>query len=448
MTTRRDFLRTSLAGGIAVTSMSLPAAAQAQTPGYKALVCILLDGGMDSFDCLVPNTTNDYNRWSGYRQSMLKGYDPGQRDMSSLHALTTAGSPNLGFVPEMADMATLYNEGSMAIVSNVGPLVQPTTAAQVAAGTAQLPPRLESHNDQLAIWQTMAPDGQATGWAGRFIDQFGDLDPLARITVGRPAPMAPSDLSPGITLSRGSLTLPLGMGESRIYGSPWLPSQFERHYRGQNRSYSNILMQEVLNAQNRALDGSISLQDALAIQTAGGAVARPGNDLSNDLAMVADVIAHHQQTGVSRQVFCVQMYGFDTHANQADRLPPLQAELSEALLSFHRGMEAIGMENDVTTFTVSDFGRTLVGNSNGTDHGWGGMSFVVGGAVNGGRFVGNVPPYSTGHGQDWRRGALIPETSIEQFGSALGSWFGVDNAGLDNVFPNRGRFDMNATQIF
>lgn len=447
MTTRRDFLKTGLASGVAISTMSLPAA-KAQFTDYKALVCVVLDGGMDCFDSLVPNTTNDYNRWKSYRSNMLNTYDAGQRDMSSLRALTTGGSPNLGFVQEMDALATLYNEGNLAVVSNVGPLDRPTTKADVDAGTAVLPPRLESHNDQLAIWQTMKPDGQANGWPGRLVDQFGDLNALSRITVGRPSPVTPSDLSPGITLSNNALTLPLGMHETRIFGSPWLPSQFEKHYRGTNRQYQNILMQEVQAAQNRALDGSIALQDALATQNVGGSVGIGGNPLSYDLAMVADVIAHNQQMGVGRQVFCVQLYGFDTHAFQADRLPPLQKNFSDAMLSFHRAMESIGMDQDVTCFSVSDFGRTLLANSNGTDHGWGSMSFVIGGAVNGGRFVGNPPPYTLGHNQDWRRGALIPEISVEQYGSALGTWFGVDNAGLDAVFPNRSRFDMNAVQLF
>ena len=174
-----------------------------------------------------------------------------------------------------------------------------------------------------------------------------------------------------------------------------------------------------------------------------------GNKLSEQLAAVMSMVRARSYHKAKRQVFVVSMSGFDTHKNEVSSLPPRQVQLAEALARFDAALEKKGDGDKVTTFTVSDFGRTLAANASGTDHGWGGHHFVVGGAVKGGRVVGELTPPTLDHDQAWaKRGGLIPTIAIEQYGAALGRWFGVPASDLGAVFPNLGRFDANAVDIF
>jgi uncharacterized protein (DUF1501 family) len=152
--------------------------------------------------------------------------------------------------------------------------------------------------------------------------------------------------------------------------------------------------------------------------------------------------------GFERQIFNVVIRGWDSHNNQFEAVPAMQRQLAGALYDFHRTMQSIGLDQQVTAFTISDFGRTLQANATGTDHGWGAHQYVVGGAVRGGRVIGQVPPYDLGHDQEWRRGSMIPTIAIDQYGAALGRWFGVDEAGINAVFPKLNRFDPFAVDLF
>lgn len=445
MTDRRTFLKTSLAAG--VTMSALPAFAQKPADDYKALVCVMLMGGMDSQDCLVPTGPADYERWAKLRSSLLEPLSDGSRARENLMALGEGGQ-GFGFVPELDGLAQLYRRGDLAVVANAGPLIEPVTKRELESDRSKRPPRLASHNDQRSIWQTMAPEGAPTGWGGRMLDALGKGSDLSGVSIKANASFVVGETAPGVTIAPGGVKLPFGVGRTGKKGPTELSRLLEEHFRGVGQNPSGIFERDVLVAQRRAYDVSVQLSGLLEETSAGDNAKLAQNRLSEQLAMVAKLISVHKQLGLSRQVFAVRLGGFDTHRNQFGTLPKLQKVLGDALLAFQDSLNGLGVANNVTTFTISDFGRTLVSNATGTDHGWGGHAYVMGGAVSGGRVVGKIPPYAVGHDHDWRRGAMIPTISIEQYGASLGSWFGLDADGLNAVFPNLGRFDRDAVRLF
>lgn len=438
MTTRRDFLRTSLAGGLAMGSMA-PFSASAQSSGYKALVFVLLKGGMDAHDTLIPTNANAYSTWTSARQSLIGDGVGTSRDLSGLRPLGTAGSPEFGLPPELATLGELYDDGDLAIMANTGPLEEFATRQQVLDGTVRTPPRLASHNDQRSIWQTGLPEGGTVGWGGRFMDSLGSFDALSRINVGEPHPWVSSEDAPGLRLAGYGLNYPTGVGRDGVPTEP-VEMAMLRHYRHEGRSFNNVFMQDVARAQRDAYDAADTLIDVLADTTMRERFTHPTERLSRHMTTVAKIIQARNTFGINRQIFFVSMKGFDVHGGQMAGTPALYGEVSRGLTQFYAVMKELGLQNDVTTFTVTDFGRTLQSNPSGTDHGWGGHQFVIGGAVNGGKVYGEMPLSEFGHDQDWRRGALIPTTSVEQYAEQLGRWFGVSESGLDSALPNRGRF--------
>jgi len=406
----------------------------------------MLFGGMDSQDCLVPTAAQPYATWRKARTSLLDGVDLPNRDRSSLIGLGKRGQ-GFGFVPELSGFAELYNRGDLAVVANAGPLIQSTTRQEIVDRTAFLPPRLASHNDQRSIWETLSGEGAATGWGGRMIDQLSVGSDLASIAIKGAASFVVGNSSPGVTIPPGGVKLPFGTARKDFKAAPQLSKMLEQHFRGVNASTQGVFEEDVLNYQRRAYDSTVKLAALLKKNKAGDTARIKRNRLSEQLAMVAKLISVREQLGLSRQVFAVRLGGFDTHRNQFGQLPVLQQQLSEALLAFQNTLNEMGVAKQVTTFTASDFGRTLVSNPTGTDHGWGGHHFVMGGAVRGGKVVGEIPPYDVGHDLDWRRGAMIPSISIEQYGGELGRWFGLDNDQLAGVFPNIGRFDADTVRF-
>jgi uncharacterized protein (DUF1501 family) len=448
MSTRRNFLKAAIAGSSALAAGGSLGRAAAQGSDYKALVCINLHGGADAQDFLVPNSASEYARWAELRAELLGGANPASRERSALLPLGGSGDPAFGFVPELSPFKELYDRGRLAVVGNVGPLLGTTSRADLTTNKSLLPPRLGSHNDHQSIWQTGGIDGTPVGWAGLLVDELGETDALSRVTVGQARPLAASNLSVGVRLRNRNMQLPRGWGQDRFYGSSELPSLIERNLTGRTERYGNMFMREVVKAQTAALQTASSLSDILTQSTIGTSVAIQGNALSEDLGLVADLIAAAPSFGINRQVFVVSIGGWDSHADHFSMVPDLQTQLARAMKSFTDVMEANGLGDQVTTFTLSEFGRTLQGNSSGTDHGWGGYAYVAGGAVRGGRVVGEIPPYDIGHDQDWRRGAMIPTLSVEQYAASLGRWFGVDEAGISRILPNLSRFDPYAVDLF
>ena len=456
MTTRRDILRGAAAfGGAGLVSAALPgfsALAQGQG-GYKALVCVFLAGGMDGHDTVIPRDEASYAEWAGVRAQLLDLYarrSDSSRTRGALRAVGAQGDGRaFGLAPQMGRVADLYGERRAAILANVGPLVAPTTAEQAKRNQVPLPPRLMSHNDQQSVWQSLSPEGAASGWGGRMVDLIASSrSPYAAVSVsGNPVFLA------------GPRSMPLFVGTDEVrevlrnssewsHGSSEVPAALREHFVASASGLNNHLASDHQNAQRTAVAVINELADLAGRTEAGADVALPGNDLSAQLATVARLISLRGDVGVDRQVFFVQLGGFDTHKEQAFALPRLQQALSDAMASFYRWTERAGLADSVTTFTASDFGRTLTTNADGTDHGWGNHHVVVGGAVRGGRIVGSVPPAVEDHDQDFGRGRLVPTVSTAQYAASLGRWFGLSDGQLADVLPGLRRFDAGGAGLF
>ncbi len=444
---RREFLNLS-AGAAASTGlvatfggMQRALAATSDLSGYKALVCVFLVGGNSSFNWIVPSSSSAYATYKSSRGNLALA----QGTLLSLNG--TAGDGNTyGMHPSCPELRALFNKGAAAIIGNVGTLVKPTTAAQARANAVALPPQLFSHIDQQTLWQTsIANSMENYGWAGRVADLFasqGKVANLARnINVG------------GANYwQEGRETIPYVLGEN---GAPVLQTTSNGGYRNGSRrqaalailnqafSHGNPLVREYASIQRNAEDKVSLVNSAFA---AAGDVnvefpAMPGDsNLGAQLRQVARMIKARAKIGDSRQIFFVSMNGFDTHNGELETQKGLLQILSKNLNTFWNALGEMGMQNNVTTFTASDFGRSLNSNGDGSDHGWGGHAFVLGGAVVGGRIYGKMPSLAINGPDDYGSGRVVPTTSTDQYAATLSRWFGVNDADLDVVFPNLRNF--------
>ena len=464
---RRHFLRVaaassalSVGAGLTPWPGRMMTAHAADTTNYKALVCVFLFGGLDSHDILLPYDTESYNRFASIRQSLLSTYN-GTRARESLLPLLPAnaakfGSRQFAMPPEFAKLKGLFDRGRAAMVANVGPLLEPVTAQAFADGAARVPSRLFSHNDQQSTWQASAPEGAQLGWGGLFAD--------AAITAGanRTAPefttCAMAGVGPFLT---GNIASPYQVSVNGTAGVDALAglgvaggSEYRRflqstenRLRAQGFNGRNILAKDVANLYRDSIDTN-KIFDAARASAATINTEFPAGGLGSQLRAVAETISIRDALSASRQIFFVGIGGFDTHSNQAFDLPGLLGEIDGALTAFDSAMQELGVGDQVTTFTASDFGRTLAVNGNGTDHGWGGHHIVMGGAVQGNRILGDVPPAQLGHDLDAGNGRLIPGLAIEQLADPLGRWWGLSDNEIAAALPNLRNFDPAGLNLF
>lgn len=429
----------------------------ADASGYKALVCVFLFGGMDNNDFLLP-ADGQYDDFAFVRQSLL-AEQGASRAKENLLALSPDNGTSDGSVwalpPEMPGTKSLFDAGNAAIVSNVGPLIQPVTQQEYYAQTVPLPPRLFSHNDQQATWQASAPEGAQFGWGGLFADAFlsggANPDSLAFTTI------AATDVGPFLTgeqafpyrvnPSGASQVFLLGDANDGSTGEDSFQQRFLRHLRGENYRGNHIIRGDMAAAFANALDTNASYNQARA-SAIPLMTEFPMGNLGSQLRSVAETIAVRNELGVSRQVFFVGTGGFDTHSEQAQDLPALLAELDATVSAFYQATEELGIADEVTLFTASDFGRTLAVNGDGTDHGWGAHHMVVGGAVRGRQLLGTPPPPAIDNPFDAGAGAAIPQFSVEQFAEPLGQWFGLTEDELTGALPALNNFDRGALPLF
>jgi uncharacterized protein (DUF1501 family) len=458
--TRREFL---LQTGHACLGYALGAAAfaagvqrfsvinaLAQGADYKALVCVFLAGGNDGNNVIVPLSTTDYEAYASVRSGSGLAIS---RDALLPITPPRIGSP-FGLHPSLAELQTLWADQKLSVVCNVGPLVQPLTREQYLSGSPR-PYQLFSHSDQVAQWQTSIADRVAsTGWGGRTADRF----PPHR--TGFPMMTA---LSGGI-FTRGQSTSPLSVAAApTALNQVLVLNGFGTAADEQARARSMELLR-TLDA-SAALVGSESqtTQQALDIgKTLNADVSLatvfPNTTLGNQLKQVAKLIkfnASSSALGLTRQIFFCQLGGFDTHQNQLATQASLLTQVSQGIKAFYDASVELGMANQISTFTLSDFGRTLqpagTGNAAGSDHAWGNHHIVVGGAVRGGDFYGVDGPGGTvfpvprlgGPNDADSRGRWIPTASVEQYAATLASWYGVSAADIPLVFPNIGRFSAS-----
>lgn len=441
---RRAFLRRgtalSLAAGAAPWALSLAAMgeAAAQTASdYKALVCVFLYGGNDHSNTVVPYDQASYDAYFNLRSNIA--LDRAALAGTVLNPTTPlAGGRQYALAPGLAPLVPLFNAGRMAVLLNVGTLVEPTTKAQYSARSVSLPPKLFSHNDQQSYWQSSLPEGARTGWGGRIGDLFASGNgnsTFTCISVSGNAVYLTGQSAVQYQVGSGGAVAVNGI-KNPLFGSSACSAAL-RALVTQPRAH--LLENEYTTVTRRSVESNDQLTAAMAGVTL-PTVFPTGNNLGDQLRTVARIIAARNALGAKRQVFFVSMGGFDTHDALATAHPALMTRLGDALAAFQQATVDLGVANEVTTFTASDFGRTLVSNNDGSDHGWGSMQFVLGGAVRGASFVGTPPAVASNGADDVGQGRLLPTLSVEQMGGTLANWFGASPSDQLLLLPNLANF--------
>ncbi|HTY03612.1 MAG TPA: DUF1501 domain-containing protein [Rhodocyclaceae bacterium] len=413
------------------------AAAQTATD-YKALVCVFLYGGNDHGNTLVPYDATNY---AAYRTIRANLATPQANLAATLLTPATAlpSGMQLAMAPQLASLKSLFDQGKLAVQLNVGPLIVPTTVAQYRSGSVPLPPKLFSHNDQQSIWQSSRPEGSITGWGGRIGDLFlggNSTSALTCMSVTGNAVYLAGQTAVQYQVSTSGAVAVRGV-KSSLYGSAACAAELRTLI---TNSSSHSLENEYAVVTRRSLDTEALVTSAVAAAPVFTTVFNTSNSLAMQLQMVAKMIAARGTLGVTRQVFLVSMSGFDLHDNLLSQHPVLLTSVNEALASFYGATVELGIANNVTTFTASDFGRTLTSNGGGSDHGWGGHHVVIGGAVQGGQFYGSAPAIAVNGPDDVGQGRLLPTTSVDQYAATLAAWFGVADSSMATIVPNIGNF--------
>jgi uncharacterized protein (DUF1501 family) len=465
MISRRQLLeRAGAAGlaagmGLATALQSFPARA-ADVSGYKALVCIYLGGGQDCHDFILPYDQNSYTRYAQIRQLLLQSYadhegrtpDTCSRARGNLLELQLANpipGSTRGFAlsPNYPLLHGLFHSGKAAVVANVGPLTRHITRAAYVDNSIPKPLRLFSHNDQTSTWQSFQVEGAQIGWGGRFADvalaSGANTDPVfTSLSVSGNVVFLAGQNARQYQMSDAAIRelqnyALLGSGQN----SQLARTLIEQHFRSAGATRGNLFERDIVNATARSIDANAVFRDAKALAPPLN-TAFPGSQLGAQLRAIAEAISARSALGANRQVFFANATsGFDTHAAQAVNLPRLQTEVDGAMAAFYAAMVELGLENQVVQFTASDFGRTLTVNGDGTDHGWGGHHLVVGGAVDGRKMFGVVPPYDLDHDFDAGHGRLIPTLAVQQYAATLGRWFGLSSGELHQALPGLSHFD-------
>jgi uncharacterized protein (DUF1501 family) len=448
---RRAFLRRagalSLAGTAAPWAINLAAMAEASAAtatDYKALVCVFLYGGNDYANTLVPYDSTNYALYQGLRPTLAHS-----RSALAATALAPARAPvdrngiarAYALAPALSPLAPLFQSGKMGVMLNVGTLVQPTTKQQYLTHAVPVPPKLFSHNDQQSIWQATSPEGARIGWGGRMGDLLeagnGNATFTCVNTSGNAVYMAGGhavqyQVSPHGAPVINALSKPLLGSQACTDALRTLITQ----------PRSQLLEAEYNRVTSRAITANGTLASALAGSPALTTAFPSGNDLGDQLKMVARMISAASTLGAKRQVFFVSLGGFDTHDGLMTTHPKLLASVGSALAAFYAATQELGVADKVTSFTASDFGRTLTVNSDGSDHGWGSMHFMLGGAVKGGNYYGTAPLVANDGEDDVGQGRLLPTTSVEQYAATLGKWLGIADSDLLQLLPNLANYSQ------
>lgn len=437
---RRAFLQRSGMLGLAAATpwaMNLAAlgeaAAQTATD-YKALVCVFLFGGNDYANTLIPYDQASYNAYAGLRSNIA--IDRGSLAGTVLNpASALPGGRQYALAPGLAPLLPIFNAGKMATLLNVGTLVQPTTKAQYAARSVPLPPKLFSHNDQQSYWQSLSPEGATSGWGGRIGDLFAagnGNSTFTCISVAGNAVYLSGQSAVQYQVTIGG-AVPVNGIKNPLFGSAACSTALQGLMTAPR---AHLFESEYARISKRSVDSTDQITTALAANPPLATVFPAGNSLASQLSMVARLIQARNALGARRQVFFVSLGGFDTHDSLLATHPVLMATVGNALGAFYNATVELGMANQVTSFTASDFGRTLVSNKDGSDHGWGSMHFVLGGSVLGKSFVGTAPVIANNGPDDVGQGRLLPSLAVDQFAATLGTWFGVSATDQASVLPN------------
>jgi uncharacterized protein (DUF1501 family) len=438
MLSRRNFIQAGAAtvGTLALRPFGLLPAMAQSAGNYRALVCVFLFGGNDSNNTVVPMDDASFQAYTSIRGSLaLTSSELTQT------VLSVSNAP-YAFHGKLAEVASMFSSKELAVVANAGSLVQPLTRVQYQAAQAPIPLNLFSHADQQLQWQTSIAQGNSpTGWAGRVADYLASqkinasnfpafLSVAGNTLEGQGAATQPVAIAPGQTLTLKGF-------------SSSAPSQARLNALTTLLTSDNglSLAQAANNTMANSITDAAALEAALAKATA-LKTQFPSTSLGSQLQQVAQIIQVQPYLGMSRQIFFCSLGGFDTHAGELETHNNLYPQLSQALAAFYAATQELGVANNVTTFTESDFSRTFQPTTtDGSDHAWGSHHLVLGGAVQGGQIYGQFPQFELGGPNDTdTRGRWIPTTSIDQYGATLCSWFGIPDSALATIFPNLANF--------
>ena len=449
--TRRHFLK-KLALGVGSASilatqskLQLMQSAMAMSSDYsglsdhKSLVCVFLFGGNDSHNMLVPYEQDAYNQYRSVRSDLAINRDsllPLKGNEYALH-------------PSMPELQTLFNQDKLAVMGNVGSLIEPTSRINYQNESVQLPADLFSHNHQQEFWETGTTATGSTrqpGWGGRMTDMLisanADQNFPALFSVSGNSVWQRGEKSLDFVLNPNS-----GVEQIKAFTDKSWPrykrSRIAAWQKILQQSSSSLLNQQLSNAYIRADERVSYLVDHYALAPELTTVFPEEGSFGKQLSTVAKMISIRENLGMKRQIFFVGLGGWDTHGNQlvdhAERL----ATLNKGLHSFYKATEELNVQDSVTTFTASEFGRSLSINGDGTDHAWAGHQLVMGGAVNGGTIHGEMPQLILDGPDDAQdTGRLIPKQSVDQYGATLGKWMGMSNSDLLDIFPNLSNFNQ------
>ncbi len=453
---RRAFLQRasslSVAGVAAPWALNLAAMAEASAANandYKAIVCVYLNGGNDNNNTLIPYDSTSYNAYQSLRPSLAIGRDTLAATLlqPSVAPVDAAGfNRQYALAPGLAPLLPLFNAGRMSVLLNVGTLVQPTSKLQYTNKSVALPPKLFSHNDQQSIWQSSQPEGAVSGWGGRMGDLLMSGNGNATFTcvnVSGNAVFLSGNTAVSYQVTAAG-SVPMNGVKRPLFGSSAC-SNVLRTLVTQPRTH--VMESEYTRITNRSLDANDTLTAALGSATPIGTVFPTQNNLADQLKMVARMISSAGALGAKRQVFFVSMGGFDTHDSLAINHPNLMKSLADALSAFYSATLELGVADKVTTFTASDFGRTLTANNDGSDHGWGSVHFMVGGAVKGKQMYGTPPIIASNGPDDIGQGRLLPTTSVDQYAATLGAWLGVSDSNLLGLLPSLVNYNVTARNL-
>ena len=403
---------------------------------YKALVCVYLYGGNDNANTIIPASGAEYAAYARGRSSLALA----QNTLLPISPEAYTGPP-LAMSPHLPKLRALFESGKCAVMANVGTLNQPITKAQWDAGTAPAPFQLFSHSDQQGAWQTGVPDRPSrTGWLGRVGDMVApntndaNSISMAMSLAGQNTIQVGQNVTQYQVTTRGPVRLDV------LYGQ----EQFTPEASNALRALMTEVRPHFFDAglaqiSKRAIDNYQKLSTAL---TGAPTIAAqfPDTALGAQAAMVAKLISVNAALGHRRQTFFIAAGGWDFHDNMLSEHQERLTELDGALSALYNATASLGLANQVTTFTASEFGRALQSNGRGSDHGWGGHQFIVGGGVKGRKIYGRFPNVVLGGAEDAGQGRLIPTTSVDQYAATLASWFGASNSDLGTILPNLGRF--------
>ena len=441
----------SLLSSLLSLRLTAGAASASNFTDYKALVCLFLNGGNDSFNMLVPRQQSAYNEYEQVRGGV--GGSGLAIPRSDLHQITSslqntsagAGYSDFGIHPDLPYLKTLYDQGDLAFVSNVGSLIEPTSLVQYNDGSKPKPEGLFSHPDHQIHWQTLVPQVRGSapkGWGGRMAEVMSHANQQSNIAMN-------ISLSGANVLQSGTTTVPYitdpgGVVELSNYGQDPTLALAVDDILGQH--YQSIYSKTLAHANRNSIDASVAFKSALdSLSTPFDPSVISGETQTyKRLSMVSKIMEARTALSMNRQIFFVERGGWDHHNELLTPQSNLFIELNEAIEIFWTAIQSMGLQNNVVLYTASDFGRTLTSNGSGSDHAWGGNHFIISGSANGGEIYGEYPDLALNNSStDLGRGRILPTTSVDSYMAELAYWYGVPNSEISTVIPNINNFSSS-----